>query len=313
VRVGALAVSFALALGCASFALALGCAASGPAPPDPLAQDPVFDAAQPALSNEVVFESAGARMFGLVYEAPGTGPHPTVVVLHGFPGNERNLDLAQAIRRSGWNAVFFHYRGAWGSQGDFGFVHVLEDVAAVVATLRQPEFAARHRIDPTRIALVGHSMGGFAALVSAAELAGVDCAASLAGANLGLWAEAVATREGEARMAGALESWSGPIRGTSGAALVAEVSANAARFDVRRHAPALAQKPLLLVAGSRDDVTPPALHHDPLAAAVAAQPGARLEAVVLDADHAFADRRVALTRLVLDWLARDCGAPGAAP
>ena len=288
--------------------LALGCAAAGAAPAryDPLAQDPIFDAAHPALSSEVVFESAGARMFGLVYEAPGAGPHPTAVLLHGFPGNERNLDLAQAIRRAGWNAVFFHYRGAWGSEGSFGFVHVLEDVAAVLATLQQPAFAARHRIDPTRLALVGHSMGGFAALVSAAEQPEVECVASLAGANLGLWADAVRTPEGEARMASALDGWSGPIRGTSGVALVAEVRANAARFDLRRHAAALAQKPLLLVAGARDEVTPPALHHEPVAAAVAAQPGARLHSAVLDADHAFADRRVELTRLVLAFLADEC-------
>jgi len=38
-----------------------------------------------------------------------------VVLLHGYPGNERNLDLAQARRRDGWDIVFFHYRGAWGS------------------------------------------------------------------------------------------------------------------------------------------------------------------------------------------------------
>ena len=284
---------------------ALACATA----PDPVAQDPPFDAAHPAATTELVFESGGARMFGLIYEAPGPGPHPTAVVLHGFPGNERNLDLAQAIRRSGWNAVFFHYRGAWGSEGAFGFGHVLDDVAAVVAQLEQPEFAERHRIDPTRLALVGHSMGGFAALVSTSELPAVDCVASLAGANLGLWAEAVRTPDGEARMAGALETWGGPIRGTSGAALVAEVRANEARFDLRRHAAQLATRPVLLVAGARDDVTPPALHHDPLAAAISAQPGARLSAALLDADHAFADRRVELTRLVVGWLANDCSRP----
>ena len=283
--------------------------------PDPIAQDPVFDPAHPALSSEVVFESDGSRMFGLVYEAPGAGPHPTVIVLHGFPGNERNLDLAQAIRRAGWNAVFFHYRGAWGSEGSFGFVHVLEDVAAVVSTLQQPEFAARHRIDPAQIALVGHSMGGFAALLSAAELPGVECAASLAGANLGLWAEAVRTPAGEAGMAHALDGWSGPIHGTSGAALVREVQGNEARFDLRRHAEALATKPLLLVAGTRDEVTPPALHHEPLVAAISAQPGAHLQTALLDADHAFADRRVALTRIVVTWLDTECvrGRQGAAP
>jgi pimeloyl-ACP methyl ester carboxylesterase len=288
--------------------LALGCALAtgGAPPPDPVAQDPPFDAAHPAASSEVVFESGGARMFGLIYEAPGAGPHPTALVLHGFPGNERNLDLAQTIRRAGWNAVFFHYRGAWGSEGAFGFGHVLEDVAAVLDTLGEPAFAARHRVDPSRIALVGHSMGGFAALVSASELPAVDCAASLAGANLGLWAEATSTPEGGARMAGALDGWAGPIRGTSGAALVAEVQRSAERFDLRRHAPRLARMPLLLVAGSRDDVTPPALHHDPLAAAVAAQPGAQLVTALLDADHAFADRRVELSRLVVGWLTSEC-------
>jgi pimeloyl-ACP methyl ester carboxylesterase len=285
-----------------SFVLLAGCAATS----DPIARDPHFDAAYPALSSEVVFESGGSRMFGLIYEAPGPGPHPTALLLHGFPGNERNLDLAQAIRRAGWNAVFFHYRGAWGSEGSFGFVHVLEDVAAVVSALQQPAFAAQHRIDPSRLALVGHSMGGFAALVSTAELPAVDCAASLAGANLGLWAEGLRTPAGEAGMARALDGWSGPIRGTSGAALVSEVQGNEVRFDLRRHAQQLAAKPLLLVAGARDDVTPPGLHHEPLAAAIATQPDAKLQTALLDADHAFADRRVELTRRVLDWLATDC-------
>jgi pimeloyl-ACP methyl ester carboxylesterase len=302
----ALACLLVLSAGC-------GLAAGGPLARDPIAQDPPFDAAHPALSSEVIFESGGARMFGLIYEAPGAGSHPTAIVLHGFPGNERNLDLAQAIRRAGWNAVFFHYRGAWGSEGDFGFVHVLEDVAAVAGALAQPDFAARHRIDPSRLALVGHSMGGFAALVSASELPAVDCVASLAGANLGLWAEAVRTPEGEARMTGALDGFRGPIRGTSGAALVAEVRANEARFDLRRHAVALAAKPVLLVAGARDEVTPPAIHHEPLAAAIGAQPGAQVQATVLDADHAFADTRVELTRLVIGWLASDCAQAGQGP
>ncbi len=288
-------------------ALLLGCA--GSARFDPVGQDPALDVAHPAWSNEVVFTSAGARMFGLVYVAAGPGPHPTAIVLHGFPGNERNLDLAQAIRRAGWNAVFFHYRGSWGSEGKFGFVHVLEDVRAVVDQIGTPEFAVAQRVDPSRIALVGHSMGGFAALLSAAELPAVDCVASIAGGNLGLWTRALATPEEAERMAATLDGWRGPIQGTGGVELTAEVQAHAERFDLTRHAAALAGKPTLLIAGARDEVTPPALHHAPLVAAIAAEPGTALESQVLDADHAFADRRVALTRLVVGWLGRRCADP----
>lgn len=55
---------------------------------------------------EINFESHGNRLNGIVYLANGAGPHPTVVLLHGFPGNEKNLDLAQALRRDGFNVLF---------------------------------------------------------------------------------------------------------------------------------------------------------------------------------------------------------------
>jgi pimeloyl-ACP methyl ester carboxylesterase len=55
----------------------------------------------------------------VIYVAAGKGPHPTLLLLHGFPGNEQNLDLAQAARRAGWNVLTLHYRGSWGSPGPF--------------------------------------------------------------------------------------------------------------------------------------------------------------------------------------------------
>ena len=92
------------------------------------------------------------------------GPHPVVILLHGFPGNEKNLDLAQDIRRAGWNVLYFNYRGSWGTLGNFSFGNSIEDVASAVAYLRQPDNAKRLRLDPARIVLIGHSMGGFMAV-----------------------------------------------------------------------------------------------------------------------------------------------------
>lgn len=290
--------------------LSVACSTVAPPPESVKAVSPEpFDLNHPPSLVETRFLVDDSPMNAIVYEASGPGPHPTVVLLHGFPGNERNLDLGHAIRRHGWNVVFFHYRGAWGSGGQFSFLHVLEDVAAVVQQVRAPAFASEHRIDPDRIAFVGHSMGGFAALISGAELAEAQCVVSIAGANLGGLASGGDNPEAAAGFAALLDSWAGPIQSAGGEALVEELFAHASRFDTLSHAPTLAKKPLLLLAGGRDKVTPPEQHHAPLAAALRAAGSTHSEKVLPNADHAFSGHRLELTRLVTQWLNEQCLEP----
>ncbi|MCB1685750.1 MAG: hypothetical protein KDI31_14745, partial [Pseudomonadales bacterium] len=108
-------------------------AGSGTRSLDPVTQDnPETDReAPPGLIAPQIF-SQGAQMNALLYTANGPGPHPTVLLLHGFPGNEKNLDLAQALRRAGFNVLFFHYRGAWGSDGDYSLPGVLDDIVTAL-------------------------------------------------------------------------------------------------------------------------------------------------------------------------------------
>ncbi len=140
--------------------------AAKPVPPSVI-NDPTPDAAYPPHSAQVLVPSHGSGMNGLFYLAGGAGSHPTVVLLHGFPGNEQNLDLAQAIRRAGWNVLTMHYRGSWGSPGTFSIHNVLEDADAAVAFVRRADIASKFRIDTRRIVLGGHSMGGFASAAHA--------------------------------------------------------------------------------------------------------------------------------------------------
>src|SRR4029078_8367285 len=127
--------------------------------------DPAPALQPPAAMAEVAIASGGARMNGVLYLAAGPGPRPVVVFLHGYPGNEKNLDLAQAVRRAGYQALYFDYRGMWGSGGTFSFAHGLEDVAAVLAWVREPANAAKYHFDVRHIAIVGHSYGGWLALL----------------------------------------------------------------------------------------------------------------------------------------------------
>jgi len=147
---------------------------------------PSIDRSYPPSLEPVAITSHGARLNGIIYVAQGSGPHPTAILLHGYPGNERNLDLAHAMRRAGWNVLFFHYRGSWGSGGTFSIANALEDVQEVVAFLKRPESLSTYRVDPEGFALIGHSMGGYLSLEAAAANPSIRCAASLAGAKAGL-------------------------------------------------------------------------------------------------------------------------------
>jgi dipeptidyl aminopeptidase/acylaminoacyl peptidase len=272
---------------------------------DPVTQDPP-PADPPPSMDAVAIDSGSVTLNGIVYLPGGEGPHPVAILLHGLPGNERNLDLAQALRRAGWAVVFFHYRGAWGSGGAFAFRHVLEDVGAVVDWTRRGSVRERYGLDDAPRTLVGHSMGGFAALAAGSGDDGVGCIASLAGANMGLLGDAF---EDEAVARDVTERFGayarGPLDGTSGALMVEELRMSSSRFDLQGRVAALADDALLLVAGSRDAVVDPAQHHDPLVAALEAE-GADVETLMLDDDHAFSASRIALARTLVDWAGRKC-------
>lgn len=120
----------------------------------------------PGGQVELAIPSSGSNMYGLAYTADGKGPHPTVILLHGLPGNERSLDLAQSIRRGGYNVIYFNYRGAWGSKGTFGFQNSLDDVKAVLDYVTDSTNSSTLRIDKDRLALFGHSMGAGFALIA---------------------------------------------------------------------------------------------------------------------------------------------------
>ncbi|MEJ7780101.1 MAG: alpha/beta fold hydrolase [Daejeonella sp.] len=120
----------------------------------------------PGGQVEIQVPSAGSTMYGLAYTADGKGPHPTLVLLHGLPGNERSLDLAQSLRRTGYNVIYFNYRGTWGSKGTFGFQNAIDDAKAMVDYLTDSLNSTTLKVDPDRIAFYGHSMGAGISILS---------------------------------------------------------------------------------------------------------------------------------------------------
>lgn len=273
---------------------------------DPVTMDPpARDSTFPARMAELALESGGARLNAILYVAAGRGPHPMVVLLHGNPGNERNLDLAQAIRRAGYSVLFFNYRGSWGSGGTFSRTHALEDVHAALRWARSGSTAERFGVDTARVVLVGHSMGGWLALMTAAVDPQVMCVAGLDSRNTGTYARMLrGNRSADSAAVVASDSLAAPgapyrtERG--GAALVAEMKANADRWDLTAHVHALSDRPVLLISAAfRTD-------HDGLVTGLNGAGARRLTALTWDTDHSFSDRRILLARTVVDWLRSSC-------
>lgn len=258
-----------------------------------------FDAAYPPALQEVHFDSHGDRLNGIVYVANGPGPHPTVILLHGFPGNEKNLDLAQALRAKGWNVLFFHYRGAWGSAGTYSFTHVIEDVAPAADYLRAN--AGALRADPSRIVLVGHSMGGFAALMAAARDDRFACAAAVTPADLGAMAGILDAQPDLARDLSNYSDALPMLHGFSGASALAEIRTYRKEFDVRALAPRLRGKSVLIVGADHDTDVPVDLIVQPLIDAYEADPAIRTTGVILSGDHSFSWSRAQLIETVTQW------------
>ena len=284
--------------------LASGFAASALQLPAALTTDPPVDKAHPATMSSFQIPSHGQPMNAIAYMAAGQGPHPVVIVLHGFPGNEKNLDLAQSIRRAGWNAIFFNYRGSWGTPGTFSFSNAIEDTQAAIAYLRDPANAARLHSDPKRIALVGHSMGGFMAAYAGSHDSAILGTGLISAANFHDWAGGDLKPEQEqANRARLVKSIADndilPLAGCTAESLADEMLSHRKQWDFVDYASLFGARPLLLIT-SDDGLAPGAVH---LAAAVRRRGNTHVTESHFATDHSYSDRRIALQAAVLNWLA----------
>lgn len=259
----------------------------------------------PASTTELTFKSAGKRMSGFVYMAAGEGPHPTVLLLHGYPGNEKNLDVAQALRHNGWNVVFFHYRGAWGSEGEFSLLNAEQDVQAVLSYLIDEKNATKLRIDPSLISIVGHSMGGHMAIAGILDNTLVNCAVAYDGANMGV-SDVGIMKDPETNVP--WKEYSDTLfmlKGWSGDKLAKELTDHGKSLNLVRRVNSINGRPVLLVAADTE-VIPMKSHIKPLLAALKATKDSQIHYKLIDDDHSFNSSRKALIDTTVEFLDGNC-------
>ena len=261
--------------------------------PKAIYTDPLPDKAHPARMEVVHIPSGDVKINGVAYLASGAGAHPTMIFFHGWPGNEKNFDLAQAVRRAGWNVLTLNYRGSWGSPGNFRFAQNLDDADAALAFVRDPANAAKLGIDPKRLVIAGHSMGGWVTAMTAEHDKGIIGAILISAANMG--------KEGSlpradlvALSAGNMES----LAGVTAETMADELAQNAPLFDWDKNAGSLTTTPLLALT-SDDGLAP---NVDALATAIKAKGGKQITVVHVATDHSWSDKRIRLQSEIINWL-----------
>jgi pimeloyl-ACP methyl ester carboxylesterase len=253
--------------------------------------------------QQMSLPSHGSMLLGVFYLAAGAGPHPTAVIFHGFPGFEQNLDIAQYLRAHGWNVLAMHYRGSWGVKGNFSFEHSAEDADTQVQFLLDPANAQKYRIDPHRIVVIGHSMGGYMAASAIAHNPQVAGAVLISAWNISRGFknrrrpdEAPLTVKEEAEAIG-LDSNLAPLAGTSALALAREIRDHRQALNFLNLAPQIAPRPVFVITASEG-----LAHSDhALAEALTKAGDTRVTERHWDTDHSYSGQRAELANAILQW------------
>ncbi len=266
--------------------------------------NPNIDVEHPESMKPIVFNSNGIKLLGTFFMASGKEKKPTVILLHGFPGNENNFDIAHAIKRFGFNVVVFHYRGSWGSGGNFSISNSLEDVYSMIEYIKKDDVSERLNIDAKNITLIGHSMGGFLSFLTSIKYPQIKNIASLAGFNFGFFSEYLLQNPQfvEATMDG-LAQGSMLLAGSSAKKVYNEMLTNKDDWNLLKLLPELRGKNILLVGAEFDYVAPLELHHHPMVKGLK-NVGANFKSEVYKTGHSFSSARIRLTTEIISWLKR---------
>ena len=255
-------------------------------------KDLAWDKASPAGSTELFIPSGNFLLAGLIYSANGEQKHPTLLLLHGYPGNERNLDIAQVVRSQGWNVIYFNYRGSWGSQGTFSFKNCVDDVVNVVTFCKK--YRDSLRIDTSNIVLFGHSMGGWVCLKALQQLPTIKKGFALSTWNIGESFKNVSTEKEMLRLANNGGKYF--VLNTSLKDLYTPVVQNQAYFNLANDGKRLAAKEIIMLDEHQGNKQ--------LAEEIKNANKSYFDYDVWQTDHPFTNKRVSLINKVLEFLNR---------
>lgn len=252
---------------------------------------------------ELSIVSGGCHLYGYLL-TPDTrieGPYPTVIMSHGFPGYTTNNDLELALMRMGCVVIHMNHRGAWGSEGNYLFTNLKEDLIAITKWAHNAAVAERYGIDVNNIFLVGHSMGGQTVLNAAKDLPFIKGVAALAAYDIG----AAFLYEMEKDLFLMIETEGQCLKMNSASEVYENALRNRQELSVLNRYENLLKQNVLLVEASYDTIAPPDKMLRPLAQKLK-EAGGNISYETIATNHSFIGQRMKLTQIVGNWMENMC-------
>jgi len=106
------------------------------------------------IVEDIKFKSNGQSLRGRTYRPAEDGKYPAVAICHGYPGDTKNMDLAEHLALNNIAVLVFYYQGAWGSEGTYSFNNLAPSTEDAVKYLKSQSY-----VDSERVGLLSHSMG----------------------------------------------------------------------------------------------------------------------------------------------------------
>jgi dipeptidyl aminopeptidase/acylaminoacyl peptidase len=266
---------------------------------------------QGSSTKDVTIDRSGVLLRGKFYVSEGTGIYPTVILLNGLPGNETDvLGIGNLLSKSGINALTFNYSGTYQSQGKMNFDNTQLDIHAAFNFLHQPENISRYKIDTALIFLGGWCFGGGMALTYAANHPEITTVFSIAGNDHGeFFSEYMRNPEMQKMiddMFANLTAPTGPVRFETGALPKEIAETGIDKLDptlsLRKSAPLLAQKDILLIGGWDDAQVTIDQFILPLYRALKNEKAKNVKIFAFQDDHYFRNSRNEVAQTITEWL-----------
>ncbi|MEJ7935969.1 hypothetical protein WG907_17180 [Sphingobium sp. AN558] len=279
---------------------------------DPVTSDPsILDPEFPPEQFVTHFISQGSVVHATVWIARGSELKGTVILSPQWFGGDRLESVIIPLQVAGINVMTFHPRGMWDNQHIYTLATAADDLLAAAAYVRSTSTGDAKtgqgklwRTDPQRIAVMGLSGGG-------ANVSIFACATDpLIQSVIAVAANSMAVAQSPEKISGTpfhdrvKELTAGRVD-----VLKTLASMNPAELDRVRpivQAPRLVDKNVLLIGALNDRVATIETCHKPIAQAFR-DAGVRVfDDVILDTDHSFLTKRIALARLIIGWLRQRC-------